>query len=237
MSDEDTQSKPDESEGQENAPREGGPPSEQQPPPEQPPPERDDTAVEPDEASNKAEATPEPVEKKEPPKRKAPKKDAKTPAKKASEKLAEAGEGKRKTPPKKDEAKPKSADLVLAHRATAVATGGSVSKDGVLKVGERKFGAPVNANQFALVAAKVKGKNILQVLGCKEAELKGYADGSKAAKELPEQTRTVLKEMKASFDDRLKFWPRKIAAILYVLQQERKKGQRAASKTPAANAA
>ena len=224
-------------------------------PPKEPPPERDDTAVEPeppskdaeDEASGKAGDAEgkKPngdtgIAKKPKPKAKAKAKAKakKSAAKSASEKLAEAGERNRKREKElaaakkvaakgKAEPRPKSAEMLLANKATALATGRTVNKDGVI-VGEqtRVFGAPVNSGQVVLIRDAVKGKNILQWLGCKEIELRRYAEGSIKASELPEAARKRLKELNGRFESRLKMWPRKDAAILYVLQQERKRGER-----------
>ena len=174
-----------------------------------------------------------------------PRPKRKSAAKSASEKLAEQGERNRAkerelADKRKAEVKgaktaaprERSAEMVLANKATALATGGSVSKEGALRIGERKFGAAVNAGQVELVASKVKGKNILQWLGCKEIDLRRYAAGEIKVGDLPEAARKRLKELNGQFDTRLKMWPRKDAAILYVLQQERKKGSRPKKPAP-----
>jgi len=163
--------------------------------------------------------TPKPRPRKAAAKKSAPKKP---PAEKAKAKdKPEPAKAKAKT--NGGAAKPKSAELLLAHKATALATGGSVSKDGVLTKGERVFGAPVNAGQVELVRDAVKGKPIMEQLGCKETELKAYATGDIKVSDLPEKAKAFLKELNGKFDSKAKMWPRKDAAILYVLQQERKK--------------
>ena len=138
--------------------------------------------------------------------------------------------GKAKDAPKRAD----DPDLRTAHEATALATGGSVSKDGALTVGEVKFGAAVNTTQIRLMREQVKGKNILQMLGgVSEAALRRYAKGECKATDLPEGARKGLKELNGKFPPKLKMWPRKDAAILCVINAERKRSSKKPTETKA----
>jgi len=155
------------------------------------------------------------------------------PRKSAAEKLAEAGARNRAREKELEAARKKGAasaprqrdpQLILAHKATALATRGKVDKDGALTVGQVRFGAAVNTTQVNAVQKAVKGKNLLQWLGCKESELRRYVQGETKASDLPEKTRGVLRELNATFPQKMKMWPRKDAAILLMLHEERKRG-------------
>lgn len=112
----------------------------------------------------------------------------------------------------------------LAAKATALATkGGSI-----------KFGAPVSGTQIHDVQSVLKttkpfkGNGILRALGCKERELKAYAQGDLALTRLPAKTREGLKSLSNGIDaiclkERRvnKTWPRKNAAILVTLAAQR----------------
>jgi hypothetical protein len=151
-------------------------------------------------------------------------------AAKDAEKMKEI-EAKRKAEAKGEKApRERDPDVILGHKATALATRGSVSKEGVLTVGERKFGAACNATQVKAIREQVKGKNILQFLGgVSEKALKEYAQGDIKATELPESCKKALKELNAKFPPKMKMWPRKDAALLYVLHAERKAAQKKAA--------
>jgi hypothetical protein len=98
-------------------------------------------------------------------------------------------------------------DLILAHKATALATGGSVAKDGTLTVGDTKFGAPVNTTQVKAMHDALKGKGT----------------------DLPEEARKRLRELNGTFPSKMKMWARKDAAIAVVIHEERQASKRRTS--------
>jgi hypothetical protein len=135
---------------------------------------------------------------------------------------------------KKDD-KPKQQDdpnLQLAHRATVLATGCETKENGApdRSTDKTKFGASVTSKQVAAVKDAVKGKDILKLLGCSDAQLKGYATDRSKGADLPEETRKFLREFNKQFPPKMKMWARKDAAILYELVQERKRASRRSSK-------
>jgi hypothetical protein len=86
------------------------------------------------------------------------------------------------------------------------------------------------SKQVAAVKDAVKGKDILKLLGCSDAQLKGYATDRSKGADLPEETRKFLREFNKQFPPKMKMWARKDAAILYELVQERKRASRRSSK-------
>jgi hypothetical protein len=140
---------------------------------------------------------------------------------------------------KKRERKPReiTPDIRLALEATAFATGGKVEGDQV-KRGDIKFGASVTDKQVHIMRGKIKGKNVLQMLGgVPEKRLADYARGSITRADLPDDAKTELKKLNDSLDKQyptLKFWARKDAVILLFLHRERKSSQRKQAKKDAA---
>jgi hypothetical protein len=120
-------------------------------------------------------------------------------------------------------------DLILAHKATALATGGSVAKDGTLTVGDTKFGAPVNTTQVKAMHDALKGKNVPEYLKAPIGKLRDYAAGKIKGTDLPEEARKRLRELNGTFPSKMKMWARKDAAIAVVIHEERQASKRRTS--------
>jgi len=128
------------------------------------------------------------------------------------------------------ERKPKelSADAKLAKEMTAFAVHGKVENGKVVNP-TRKFGADVTEKQIGIMRERIKGKNVLQMLGgLSESKLRQFAHGDIKRTDLPDEAKAALKALNDGLDAEFptaKFWVRKDAVILYFLHMERKRSQ------------
>jgi hypothetical protein len=133
----------------------------------------------------------------------------------------EAAEAKKAAPKKA----PRSEDplMQMAWRMTALCTGGDAKSADTAR-GPIKFGAPFNTTQVRELSEFLeKEKDILAFLGGVSAnKLRQFARGEISRTDLPEDTRSALKELTGRFDPKRKMWPRKTAGGCLVLHEQRK---------------